>query len=80
MGVDYALPRPMEVTFPPYPSEYMYTKCIDVTIIDDEDYEGLHSFTIVFGDISVPPSVGTAHGNTLIFIEDDNGKNDCHRG
>ena len=48
--------------------------CIDVTIIDDADLEGDHTFTVDLGATSVPPLGGTGPPtSTTITIQDPEG-------
>ena len=47
--------------------------CIDIDILDDEDYEKDHDFMVSFGSILPPPPV-MATGTVFINIMDNNGK------
>ena len=45
--------------------------CINVTIVNDADYEGYHSFMMMIGALS-PPALLDA-GSAAIIIQDDDG-------
>ena len=47
--------------------------CIDINIIDDDDYEKDHDFGVSFGTIPPPPPV-MATATVSINIMDNNGK------
>ena len=70
IGVDIELPVPTEVVF----QSVGDTACIELTLIDDEDYEGEQTFTMVFGHLSVSPSLAITSGSYAIFVHDNTGK------
>ena len=50
------------------------TMCIDIEIIDDDDYEGDNQqFTVMFDSLSVSATLAIATGNASINIQDNNG-------
>ena len=49
------------------------TMCIDIPIIDDDDYEGDNQqFTVIFDALSVSPTLAIATGTATVTIADDN--------
>ena len=72
-GGDYLLPTPAAVTFlASHMPNTGSSECIEVTIVDDNDYEGIHSFTMDIEPLSPPAT--TDGGNSFIFIYDNKGK------
>ena len=51
--------------------------CIDIAIIDDDDYEDAHEFSLAI-QLSVSPTLATAGGNAIITIQDNGGKYNIH--
>ena len=49
-----------------------HTECISIDIIDDDDFEGAHSFEVVLS--SITPSVASGTGDVAaVVIQDNNG-------
>ena len=48
--------------------------CIDIAIIDDDDYEANHDFSLSI-HLSVSPTLATVGPNAIITIQDNGGKN-----
>ena len=60
------------------------TICLDIDIIDDDDYEKDQQFTVAI-QLSVPstqlpvsPDLAMTVGNALVTIQDNGGKQDVH--
>ena len=72
-GEDYLLSTPASVTFlaSDMPSSGS-TECIVLTIVNDNNYEGIHSFTLDIEPLSPPAT--TDGRSSVIRIFDDRGK------
>ena len=71
---DYTLIPPIMDTFeasanPPDGA----TICLDIDIIDDDDYEADHDFTVAI-QLSVTSTLAMAGSNALVTIQDNGGK------
>ena len=51
--------------------------CIDIAIIDDDDYEADHDFSLAI-QLSVSPTLATVGPNSIITIQDNGGKYNIH--
>lgn len=70
-GVDFNLPFPSQVEFPALTSGTS-SQCMEVAIVDDEDYEGEHTFVLSFlPDTMLPVNISTVA--TVITIIDNGG-------
>ena len=77
-GDDFMLPAVTTVTFLVVDSPSTGQDiCIDVTIVDDTNFEGDHMFTMMFDTLS-PPATSTGSPAT-ITIGDNGGKLLCRR-
>ena len=71
-GNDYILPDPATVTF--LASDVLSSQCINVTIVDDMDYEGNQSFSIGIDSVTFPAiAVGD---EVFVTILDNHGESD----
>ena len=75
LGTDFSLPTPAQVTFLDANNPASGSvQCLPVTIIDDDDYEGDHSFMVAFGALSVSPTLATTTGpSAQVTIQDNDG-------
>ena len=65
-------PLDLQVTFPSGGTAEGDTKCIAIGIVDDEDYEEDHQFTVQFSSVS-PPSAASGVGSATVTIQDNEG-------
>ena len=72
---DFTVPNPFEVTFPSMTTSTGDTACASISIIDDDNLEGMHSFGISVVSTTPPVSTDTTLRN--VFIQDNEGKI-CH--
>lgn len=68
-GEDFNIPSPITVTFPAGSANGAST-CVTVTILDDDDLEGDHSFTLHLSNPS-PGAIIGSHMYTTVDITDN---------
>ena len=69
-GTDYVLPTPFEV-FYPAGSEIGTQKCVNISIVDDDTFEGTHNFTVNLLDPGNPCCNAVSPSTIQIDILDD---------
>ena len=74
LGNDFNLPSPAEVSFLALDNPVSgATECINVTIDDDDNYEGDHMFMVAFGSLSLSSTLATTTGQNAAVTIQDNG-------
>ena len=79
LGTDFLMPggtNPAVVTFLASPSVINgHTECVNISIVDDADYEGDQQFSVGFYEVTGPVS---ASGTVSVTIIDNGGNNSHH--
>ena len=77
-GVDYSAEGPLEVTFVSGVSSQGDTSCAQLTILDDDAFEGPHSFTVEVSMVEIESdgtdpllTIGTASSATVNIVDND---------
>ena len=71
-GQDFEIPGDLDLVFPTG-SVNGETECIIISIIDDDNFEGFHSFEVDIEEIN-PPVITVAAGVGVVTISDEDGK------
>ena len=77
---DYTTANPLEVTFVSGSALVDSTSCAQISIIDDDEFEGLHSFSVEVSTVEIESdgtdpllTIGTL-SSAAIYIEDNDSK------
>ena len=70
LGEDFLGPTPSSVTFQSSSTSNLDTQCTQFSIIDDGNYEGVHSFSAGIGALA-EPHISINNNSAQISIQDD---------
>ena len=71
MGEDFQGPTPPTLTFVSSSTTNLDTLCTNITIIDDANYEGNHTFVVEIGAIAEPSILTNTTNNVTVLIQDN---------
>ena len=77
-GSDYSAAEPLEVTFMSGSAMQDSTSCAQITILDDNDFEGPHGFSVVVSMLEIESdgtdpllTIGTMSSATVNILDND---------
>ena len=71
LGEDFQGPTPSIITFPSSSTTNLAAHCTDISIINDANYEGTHSFVAEIGAVTEPSVLTNTTNTATVSIQDD---------
>ena len=71
LGEDFQGPTPATLTFLASSTTNLDTQCTDISIRNDANYEGTHSFVAEIGAVTEPSVLTNSTNTATVSIQDD---------